>query len=182
MKKCKLSIMSKEIEEWRPVVGYEGLYEVSDWGNVRSLNRTFEYYHPSKGGIIKRSFKGKVLKKTTNFEGYYVITLADRNHKLHQAKVHRLVAESFILNPENKPVVGHLKTLPNGLEDKTANEAWNLAWMTQRENTNYGTLPSRISERMMGDNNPAYGKQRPIEARIKQSITSRINKSKKGNI
>ena len=134
--------MSKEIEEWRPVPekDFEELYEVSDWGNVLSLN----YNHTGNP---------KLLTKTLNFEGYHVVTLTNkRKHK--QCKVHILVAKAFIPNPENKKEVGHLKTLSNGLEDKTANEAWNLAWMTREENANYGTIGKRLSESKKGENNP----------------------------
>ena len=161
--------MSKLVEEWRPVVGYEGLYEVSDWGNVRSLDRTFEYYHPSAKGFIRRTFKGKVLKKTLNSFGYHVVSLRDENHEGHEGKVHRLVAEAFIPNPENKKEVGHLKTLPNGLEDRTANEVWNIAWMTREENGNYGTICERLSEGKKGDKNPNFGKSASEETRKKQS-------------
>ena len=128
--------MSRIVEEWRPVVGYEGLYEVSDWGNVRSLN-----YNKTK--------QVRELKNTVNLEGYCVVTIKGR-----QKKVHRLVAEAFIPNPEDKKEVGHLKTLDNGLEDKTANEVWNLAWMTREENANYGTIGERLSESKKGENNP----------------------------
>lgn len=145
--------MSRIVEEWRPVVGYEGLYEVSDWGNVRSLDRTFEYYHPSANGVIRRTFKGKVLRKVLNFEGYHIVTLRDANHKQREGKVHRLVAVAWLPNPEKKKEVGHLKTLENGLEDRTANEVWNLQWMTREENGNYGTIGERLSKRMT-DNNP----------------------------
>lgn len=160
MKKCKLSIMSKEIEEWRPVVGYEGLYEVSDWGNVRSLNY-------NKTGKIKE------LKQAKAKDDYLVVCL-HKDGKQKEGKVHRLVATAWIDNPDNKSEVGHLKTLPNGLEDKTANEAWNLAWMTREENANYGTICQRLSESRTGELNPAYGKKRSIESRLKQSITLRI--------
>ena len=141
--------MSKEVEEWRPVVGYEGLYEVSDWGNVRSLDRSFVN---SIG--CRRFYKGQMLKKVLNCYGYHIVSLRDSNHNGHEGKVHRLVAEAFIPNPENKPYIGHLKTMENGLEDKTANEAWNIAWMTQIENSNYGTIGERLSESKKGDTNP----------------------------
>ena len=139
--------MSKLVEEWRPVIGYE----VSDWGRVKSLN----YNHTGKT---------KLMKLTKNNEGYLVVSLHGK-----QYKVHRLVAEAFIPNPENKSEVGHLKTLPNGLEDRTANEAWNLAWMTREENGNYGTICERLSESKKGDKNPNFGKSASEETRKKQS-------------
>lgn len=143
--------MSRLVEEWRPVVGYEGLYEVSDWGNVRSLN-------------YNKTGKVKELKKVEDKDGYHLVTLKDG-----LKKVHRLVAEAFIPNPENKPIVGHLLTLPNGLEDKTANEVWNLAWMTYGENSNYGTLPERMSECLKGEKHYMYGKHVSPEVKTKLS-------------
>lgn len=167
--------MSRTIEEWKPVVGYEGLYEVSDWGNVKSVDRTFEYYHPTAKRNIKRTFKGIILKKVLNEDKYHVVTLHDEEHKQHEGKVHRLVAEAFIPNPNNKPEVGHLKKLPDGTEDKTANEVWNLQWMTREENANFGTLCQRLSESRQGNKNPMYGKKRSIHSRLKQSITRKLN-------
>lgn len=159
--------MSRLIEEWRPVVGYEGLYEVSDWGNVKSVDRYVNQRYSGK--IYKRRVKGRILKKTLNSDEYHVVCLHDSNGEQHEGKVHRLVAEAFLPNPQNKPYVGHLKTLPNGLEDKTANETWNIAWMTPEENGNYGTLPQRIAEKMIGENNPMYGKDFSQEHRRKMS-------------
>lgn len=150
--------MSKLIEEWKPVKGYEGLYEVSDWGNVKSLN----YNHTGKP---------RLLKKTLNVEGYHVVSLFNKEkNKSISYKVHILVAKAFISNPENKKEVGHTKTLENGLEDKTANEFWNLQWMTREENGNYGTIIERLSESKMGKKNPMYGKKRSEESKAKQKI------------
>lgn len=163
--------MSKEIEEWRPVVGYEGLYEVSDWGNVRSLNRVIQQYNASAGRVVDRHFKGQLLKKVLNFEGYHIVTLSHGK----QGKVHRLVAEAWIPNPENKNEVGHLKTLPDGTEDKTANEVWNLQWMTRKENANYGTIGERIANRMTGDKNPM--KKQDVAAKVAEK--QRINGMKR---
>lgn len=163
--------MSRTIEEWKPVVGYEGLYEVSDWGNVKSVDR---WITNSLGR--KRFWKGKTLKKVLDADGYHIITLHDANHKQKEGKVHRLVAEAFIQNPENKPVVGHTKTMENGLEDKTANEVWNLQWMTREENGNYGTITERLSKNRMGEKNPMFGVIRSEESRRKQSETIKRKK------
>ena len=132
--------MSKLVEEWRPVVGYEGLYEVSDWGNVRSLDMRLKCKNNSF-----RIRKGVQLKPYIDEDGYCRVGL-HFNRKQSIKGVHRLVAEAFIPNPDKKEQVGHLKKLPDGTEDKTANEAWNLAWMTCTENNNYGTRNERISE------------------------------------
>lgn len=109
-----------------------------------------------------------------NSDGYHIVSLRDENHKGHEGKVHRLVAEAFLPNPENKLEVGHTKTLDNGLEDKTANEAWNLKWMTRVENGNFGTICQRLSESKMGDKNPNYGKEASLETRKKQSAIRKL--------
>ena len=140
--------MGKLKEEWRPVVGYEGIYEVSDWGNVRSVDRLIEYKLPHAKSNTKRLLEGKLLKKVKNCDGYHVVTLHNQEHEQKEGKVHRLVAEAFIPNPENKSQVGHLKVLPDGTEDKTANEAWNLAWMTAEENINYGLRNERVAKKL----------------------------------
>lgn len=167
--------MSKITEEWKPVIGFEDLYEVSDWGNIRSIDRYVENFNPLVGKVTRRFWKGKTLKKVKAKDGYLVVSLHDADHKHHEGKIHRLVAEAFIPNPQNKPFVGHTKTLENGIEDKTANEAWNLAWMTPKENSNYGTLPKRISEDRKGEKNPMFGKKRSEETRRKQSETLKNN-------
>lgn len=128
--------MSRLVEEWRPIAGYEGLYEVSDWGRVKSLSR----WH---------SRKERFLKFGVTEEGYLRCVLCKNNHRSNFS-VHRLVAEAFIPNPENKPQVGHLKALPDGTEDKTANEAWNLAWMTPLENNIFGTRIERVANANKG--------------------------------
>lgn len=98
-------------EIWKDVVGYEGLYKVSNLGRVYSLPRP-----SAKGGI----------KKQTDMNGY-LRTILSKNGKKFNAGVHRLVAEAFIPNPENKPTVNH--------EDgnKHNNKVTNLAWATDVE-------------------------------------------------
>lgn len=125
-----VKVMSKLVEEWRNVKGYEGLYQVSDWGNVRSLDRINEFYNPMLKKMSKRFWEGKVLKKVKNQDGYDVVSLRDYNHKGHDGKVHRLVAEAFLPNPQNKPTVDHI----NG--DKQDNRVENLRWATNKENNN----------------------------------------------
>ena len=122
--------MSKKMEEiWKSIPGYEGTYEVSNMGNVRSLDRTVLM----KDGK-KRFQKGRVLK-TSGGKNYRLVTLGVVNHP-----VHRLVACLFVSNPYNFPVVNHIN------EDKNDNRAVNLEWCTQRYNTNYGTAREKSSK------------------------------------
>ena len=114
-------------EEWRDVAGYEGLYQVSSEGRVKSLERTF-----IDNSGRKRTVKERILKSRTNRYGYMEVNLcADGKRKM--LKVHRLVCQAFHDNPDNKPEVNHVN------EDKTDNRACNLEWSTRRENNNHGT-------------------------------------------
>lgn len=100
-------------EVWRPVKGYEGLYEVSNLGNVRSLDR---YIETEKG---KRFVKGKMRKSYISHAGYRMVSLCSKKYL-----VHRLVAEAFCENPDRERfnVVDHINT------DTLDNRAVNLRW------------------------------------------------------
>lgn len=113
-------IMNKNKEEWRPIVGYEGLYEVSNFGKIRNVR--------------KRSVKSLINKELSqhvngsSIEGRYISIGLWKNNKSTYKYLHRLVAEAFIPNPENKPQVNHIdgNTLNNNVN--------NLQWVTQEEN------------------------------------------------
>lgn len=118
------------IEEWKPVIGYEEIYEVSNWGNVRSVDRQIK----CKNSI--RTYKGKQLSKCLDNKGYYRVLLSvAQKHK--SALVHRLVAEAFIPNPEKLPEVNHKD------ENPANNSVDNLEWCTKIYNLEYGTGRAR---------------------------------------
>ena len=127
--------MTEEI--WRPIEGYEGLYEVSSYGRVRSLDKyvkcDYEKY---------RLHKGKVLSPGKDKDGYLSVVLSC-NGKLHLKKIHRLVAEAFIPNPDNLPQVNHKD------EDKTNNRVDNLEWCNRKYNCNYGSRNIRRRETLI---------------------------------
>lgn len=110
--------MNNEI--WKDIEGYEGLYQVSNKGRVKSFH----------------SGEGKIMKPGTHPLGYKSVTLfKDKKGKV--AKVHRLVAQAFIPNPENLPVINHKDENPSN------NNVENLEWCTQKYNLNYGTCQER---------------------------------------
>lgn len=111
-------------EEWKDVIGYEGLYQVSNKGNLRSFH---------KG-------KCKLLSLCVGKHGYVVALLHNKNGRKH-VRVHRLVAQAFIPNPNNLPYINHKN------EIKTDNCVENLEWCTAEYNVNYGTSAQRISEK-----------------------------------
>lgn len=101
----------ENIELWKPVVGYENLYEISSFGNVRRLY---------KNGTTK------ILKPRVNKYGYYQLFLSKDNVSK-CVTVHKLVAEAFISNPQNKQTVNHID------HDRLNNNVNNLSWATVKE-------------------------------------------------
>ena len=122
------------MEHWKAIDGYEGLYQVSNLGRVKSL----------------KCGKEKILKPGKNTGGYLHVDLYKDGHEK-TVKIHRLVAEAFIPNPNNLDTINHKD------EDKTNNTVSNLEWMSQKDNINYGTRNKRLSEANI--NHPSLSKQ-----------------------
>lgn len=110
-------------ETWKPVKGFEGLYEVSNLGNVRSLDRYVMC--GNKYCLVK----GKPRKPYLTPKGYLITNLS-KNGQVKTYFVHRLVAEAFIPNPNVLPFIDHINTV------KDDNKVENLRWCTQKENSN----------------------------------------------
>lgn len=120
-------------EIWKPVVGYDGFYEVSSVGRVRSV------YRVVRGKYGKTQSKpGRLLKPATNKDGYYYVTLS-KEAKAKHFFIHRLVATAFIQNSPNKEQVNHIN------EDIKDNRVENLEWVTSKENINHGTRTLRMA-------------------------------------
>lgn len=110
--------------QWLPVKGYEELYEVSDTGEVRSVDRVLSVTNQKE-----RLFKGRVLLQTINKQVQYKQVSLWKENKGTSYYVHRLVAEAFIPNPEGKPEVNHIDG------NRQNNHISNLEWVTSGENS-----------------------------------------------
>ena len=122
------------MEEWRSVIGYEGIYEVSNYGRVRSVDREVKQSNGSIG-----HYKGKILKGEYDKKGYRRYRLS-KNNKTQKKFEHQLVAQAFIPNPNNYSMINHKD------EIKDNNHVSNLEWCDSKYNNNYGTIKQRISE------------------------------------
>lgn len=138
----------KESEEiWKAIEGYEGIYEVSNLGRVRSLDRTI-YIRNRWGDVQPRCYKGRILKQSLDSKGYPVVHLqVEGVGKI--ARVHQMVVIAFVSGWFDGAVVNHKD------EDKTNNHVSNLEWVTFADNLNYGTARQRSTE--------GHGNSRPVE-------------------
>lgn len=122
------------LEQWKPIVGYEGYYEVSNFGNIRSCER--QVNHGLGNGV--RKLRAKIVNPWNDSHGYQAVSLS-KFGKVKKYKVHRLVAEAFIPNPDNKPTINHIN------EIRDDNQVTNLEWATYQENNNHGGHNQRVS-------------------------------------
>ena len=126
------------MEQWKDIDGYEGLYQVSSEGRIKSLRR----YKKSRGDGITEIGE-KLMKLHLNQRGYCQVPLC-KDNMVRMFAVHRLVAQAFIPNPDNLPQVNHKN------EDKTLNTVENLEWCTNEYNSRYGTRGQRIGDKLRG--------------------------------
>lgn len=174
-------------EIWKDIVGYEGFYQVSNLGRVRSLDRYIEVTN-KRGTLYRRPIKGKLLSLNSTDDDYISVALTKDNITIFPS-IHRLVAQAFIPNPDNLPMVNHKD------ESRTNNCVDNLEWCTAKYNSNYGMRRERISKSLSGRilsdewcrkiseshsgiNNPMYGRKHTEE--WKQEQSKRMSEQRKG--
>ena len=142
-------------EIWKDIKGYEGIYQVSSEGRVRSLNRIDNNNHP---------LKGVILKPYISNSGYLLVGLY-KQQKRDRKLLHRLVAEAFIPNPENKPEIDHINTIKTDNtvflnEDGSINyEKTNLRWTTRKENINNPLTKTKMQINARKPSKGKYGKK-----------------------
>lgn len=145
------------MEEWKDVVGYEDLYQVSNEGRVKSLDRVV-IQKTKWGGFISKKYNGKILKQFLDKDGYYEVNLCKQDGGK-MKRVNRLVAEAFIPNPNNLPIADHINTI------RTDNRVENLRWVDDKgNNNNEKTLKTKskvMKGKMAGESHPFFNKKRP---------------------
>lgn len=127
-------------EEWRDIKGYEGLYQVSNLGRVKSLN-------------YLNTGREQFLIAANDTAGYKIVSLC-KNSKRKTCTIHKLVATAFIPNPNKLPMINHKD------ENKANNEIDNLEWCTASYNNSYGTIIQRsmLTRKKNNPNGECYAK------------------------
>lgn len=165
-------------EIWKDVPGYEGYYQISNMGNVKSLDRVVE-----KSGRLHH-IKGHILRQSKTRCGYYIIGFSKEDKRTYHL-VHRLVADVFIPNPDNLPCVNHKD------EVKVNNHADNLEWCTHLYNNIFGDRQERVHSKirkpviqrsLSGEEIKRFPsmKQASIETGINYSVIAEVCKNKYG--
>lgn len=120
------------METWRPVHGYEGYYEASNMGRIRSVPRTVK----CKNGAVKR-YESGLMHPSKHYKNGYMSVMLSRDGKPKRMLVHRLVAQAFVPNPSGLPEINHKD------ENKENNAASNLEWCDRSHNMTHNGLSKR---------------------------------------
>lgn len=141
------------MEIWKDIKGYEGLYQISSLGRVKSLARVF---YSGKSRCVKKTYPEHIMKKRYYQTGYVYVGLS-KGGMVEKFRVHRLVATAFVPNPDNNPYVDHI----NAVRDD--NRVENLRWVDNITNQNNPITRNHRSLSKMGDKNPMKKKCRPVQ-------------------
>ena len=154
-------------EIWKDIDGYEGIYQISNLGNVKSLRR--EVIHPD-GRIQVRN--ERIMSKRESIDGYYIAKL-NVNNQSKSIAIHRLVAQAFIPNPDNLPEVNHVDT------NRKNNCVDNLEWCTHADNVSHSAKLGHYKGKS-GNDNPNYGNHALSEKYKNNPELAKQNNSRKG--
>jgi hypothetical protein len=139
-------------EIWKDIEGWEGLYQVSNLGDVKSLPKI-----KIRSNGKPQTFKERILRPGLS-NGYLSISIYDRQGNKKTHTIHRLVATHFIPNPDNLPEVNHVGKDENGMITKLDNRSISLEWASTRENSIHGFLSkNKKSSRYAGVYKTIYG-------------------------
>lgn len=153
-------------EEWRDIFEYEGVYMVSNFGRVKSLEKYIK--HPNGGQSLRKEM---LLKQPVSKQGYCHLELTSAGRRKNYY-VHRIVAAMFLENKENKPEVNHKDC------NKINNFYLNLEWATSKENSVHANKNGRNKKRF-GEQNNFFGKRGILNARSKKAVQLFSNGDKK---
>lgn len=161
-------------EIWKDVIGFEGLYQVSNLGRVKSLPRLISGNRPSY------VLRGKILKQQNgshgNLYGKYKHICMRKNGKTYIKEVHRLVADAFIPNPQNLHQINHKD------ENPANNAVENLEWCDGFYNHNYGTIKERTKATKEKNKSDRKGLLTKIERNSNNAPKRVVQKDKQGNV
>lgn len=140
-------------EIWKDIEGFEGLYQVSNLGRVRSIDRVLTIYR--NGKYYNRIQNGAIIAIQKGTGGYNIVQLHKGTNKdVHTYSVYRLVAKAFIPNPDNKPCVDHISTV------RTDDRVCNLRWVSYKENANN---PISIEHYIKGNSTPHSDRKKILQ-------------------
>lgn len=152
--------MSDDNEIWKDIEGYEGLYQVSNMGNIKGLDRYVTVYRYGKP--YSRLQKGGIIKIQKDQHGYNQVQLHKGNRKsVETCRVCILVAKHFIPNQENKPCVDHINTI------RDDDRACNLRWVSYKENANNPLTKERYKS---ASKKPRYDRRKPVSQYTKDGV------------
>lgn len=155
------------MEIWKPIESHAGLYEISNSGKIKSIQRVVP--HPRWG---TQTIKEKILRPGSNPNGYLIVRLS-KNGLPKYFSVHRLVANAFIPNPLNLPQINHIDG------DKLNNNDWNLEWCTAQQNNTHALITGlkKHLPRRLTDNDLSTLRTYTFQQRLEFSKINNVNMS-----
>jgi hypothetical protein len=141
---------------WKEIPGFDGLYFANENGQIKSADRQRKIVSNGKQSFYTR--KGKILKPCLNSNGYYCVSISDKSQKERVYVVHRLVAKTFLENPENKQQINH----KDG--NKLNNSVENLEWATAKENIDHAFFAglNKGSKPWLGKTGSSHNRSIPV--------------------